>query len=120
MSRDPKSSYYDVGGIETFDVIRAKLTPEQFEGFLLGNAIKYMSRAMWKGDPRRDLEKANYYLSWLRDLDPENKNKAEIAPGKTLSCTCGTNLTERPEKHAMDCPIYRNLAGTKRWIPNHA
>lgn len=41
MSKDVKSSYYDAGGIETLDVIKAKLTPEQYQGYLQGNAIKY-------------------------------------------------------------------------------
>ena len=27
---DPKSSYYDAGGISTMDIIKAKLTDEQF------------------------------------------------------------------------------------------
>lgn len=41
MSRDKNSSYYDAGGIETLDVIKAKLTNDQYQGYLLGNAIKY-------------------------------------------------------------------------------
>ena len=41
---DPKSSYYDAGGISTMDIIKAKLTDEQFKGFLLGNQIKYSCR----------------------------------------------------------------------------
>lgn len=36
MSKDLKSSYYDEGGIETLDIIKAKLSPEQYKGFLLG------------------------------------------------------------------------------------
>lgn len=41
MSKDQKRTYYDAGGIETLDVIKAKLTPEQYHGYLLGNVIKY-------------------------------------------------------------------------------
>ena len=47
--RDPKSRYYDAGEIEVLDVIKAKLTPEQFKGWLLGNLIKYSCRANHKG-----------------------------------------------------------------------
>lgn len=67
MSKDEKSAYYDIGGIETLDVIKAKLTPEQFEGFLLGNAIKYQCRMMHKtkGEPLRDAEKASNYSRYL-------------------------------------------------------
>lgn len=69
MSRDDKSTYYDVGGIETLDIIKAKLTPEQYQGYLLGNAIKYQCRMMHKtpDDPSRDAEKAANYAQWLAD-----------------------------------------------------
>ena len=65
MSKDNKSSYYDVGGIETLDIIKAKLTPEQYQGYLLGNAIKYLTRCNHKGCKKRDLEKAANYTKWL-------------------------------------------------------
>ena len=67
MSKDDKSSYYDAGGIETLDVIKAKLTPTQYEGYLLGNAIKYQLRMMHKTpeSPERDAEKAANYSMWL-------------------------------------------------------
>ena len=65
MSTDPKSTYYDAGGIETMDIIRAKLTPEQFKGFLLGNSLKYLCRVNFKHSgweqKRRDFEKAKFY-----------------------------------------------------------
>ncbi len=67
MSKDEKSSYYDAGGIEVLDVIKAKLTPEQYKGYLLGNAIKYQLRMMHKtpNQPQRDAEKAMLYSNWL-------------------------------------------------------
>jgi len=65
MSRDEKSSYYDAGGIEVQDIIKAKLTPEQYEGFCLGNVMKYSLRRNWKGTPERDDEKAANYAKWL-------------------------------------------------------
>lgn len=55
--------HYTAGGIEVIDYIRAKLTPEQYEGFLLGNALKYLSRAGKKGDKRTDIQKAAWYLA---------------------------------------------------------
>jgi len=36
--------HYKTGGIETIDFIKAKLTDEQFKGYLAGNVIKYLSR----------------------------------------------------------------------------
>ena len=65
MSHDPKSTHYDAGGIETLDIIKAKLTPDQFIGYLLGNVIKYSTRLNHKDDPRRDAEKALFYADWL-------------------------------------------------------
>jgi hypothetical protein len=68
MSKDPKSSYYDVGGIETIDIIKAKLTPEQYEGYLIGNLIKYVCRLNWKGDASRDSEKCYWNAKWMSEL----------------------------------------------------
>jgi hypothetical protein len=61
-----KPSHYTSGGIETIDFIKAKLTPEQFEGFCLGNALKYLSRAGKKIDADEDKKKAEWYLTHLR------------------------------------------------------
>ncbi len=69
MSKDKKSSYYDAGGIEVIDVIKAKLTREQYRGYLLGNALKYSMRMMHKTpeNPLRDAEKAANYSQWLAE-----------------------------------------------------
>lgn len=68
MSIDKKSSYYDAGGIETINVIRAKLTTEQFKGWLLGNVIKYSCRLNYKGSAQRDAEKVQVYSKLLRGI----------------------------------------------------
>ena len=62
---DPQSRYYDAGGIETQDIIRAKLTPEQYKGWLLGNTIKYSCRLNFKGSAARDADKLAFYTMWL-------------------------------------------------------
>ena len=52
-------SHYNSGDIETIDAI------EDWgfgQGFNLGNAIKYISRANHKNDCLEDLEKARWYL----------------------------------------------------------
>lgn len=64
---DKKSNYYDAGGIVTLDIIKAKLTPEQFQGYLLGNIIKYACRANFKDNFVRDLEKVNKYSGEFLD-----------------------------------------------------
>lgn len=56
-------AHYTDGGIETIDFIRAKLNDEQFYGYCLANALKYLSRAGKKGDWREDLKKARWYIN---------------------------------------------------------
>lgn len=74
MAKDEKSSYYDVGGIEVLEIIKAKLTEEQFLGYLLGNSLKYLTRCNWKGNFERDLEKAKNYTAWAYDII-QDRNK---------------------------------------------
>lgn len=65
MSKDATSpDHYKAGGIETIDYLRAKLTPEQFAGYCLGNVLKYCSRYQHKAGVE-DLKKAQVYLGWL-------------------------------------------------------
>jgi hypothetical protein len=68
MIKDPQSNYYDAGGIDVLDIIKAKLTPAQYEGYLLGNAIKYTTRLNFKGTRDRDAQKAANYIKWLHEL----------------------------------------------------
>ena len=77
MSKDAQSTYYDVGGIETIDIIRAKLTPEQYKGYLLGNVIKYSTRMMHKGSEFRDAQKAAKHAYWLEEWIATVEHKAE-------------------------------------------
>lgn len=56
--------HYKHGGIETIEYMKAKLTKEQFEGYLLGNLLKYVSRYRHK-DGVNDLKKAKWYLERL-------------------------------------------------------
>lgn len=56
--------HYAYGGIETIDYIKAKLTPEQFTGYLWGNVLKYISR-FDKKEGIKDLKKAKVYIDWL-------------------------------------------------------
>jgi len=57
-------AHYKAGGIETIAYIKAKLTPEQYQGYLVGNVIKYISRYRHKNGAE-DLKKARVYLNWL-------------------------------------------------------
>ncbi|KND03449.1 uncharacterized protein SPPG_00932 [Spizellomyces punctatus DAOM BR117] len=63
----PAADYYKEGGLETIDILKAKLSTEQFEGFCLGNVYKYLTRAGKKPDNSKsdDFKKAYYYLGLL-------------------------------------------------------
>lgn len=58
--------YYEKSAKQPIDVMREIMTDEQFEGFLMGNIIKYRMRAKYKGDYDGDMEKANVYSHWLK------------------------------------------------------
>ena len=58
-------NHYTVGGIEPLDYLEAKLTESQFEGYLMGNVLKYLSRAEYKGKKVEDIKKAKFYLDRL-------------------------------------------------------
>ena len=59
-----KPDHYQTGGIETIDVIRAKLGPQGFGYYCEGNVMKYLTRWRTK-DGLQDLKKARVYLDWL-------------------------------------------------------
>ena len=51
-------AHYKVGGIETIDFIEAKQL-----SYHLGNVVKYITRADYKGNRIEDLQKARWYLN---------------------------------------------------------
>ncbi|TPX72323.1 hypothetical protein SpCBS45565_g00692 [Spizellomyces sp. 'palustris'] len=67
-TKTPATDYHKDGGIETIDILPAKLSADQFEGFCLGNVYKYLSsRTGKKPDHTKapDFKKAYYYLGLL-------------------------------------------------------
>jgi len=58
--------HYKTGGIETIDFIEAKNL-----GYNLGNVVKYISRADYKGDRLENLKKAQWYMN--REVDLASK-----------------------------------------------
>jgi len=60
--------HYKIGGIETIDMIKAKLTPEEFRGYLKGNVVKYLTRAGYKDDAGKDVDKMVWYATKLQTL----------------------------------------------------
>ena len=51
-------AHYTAGNIETYDFIVAKKL-----SYELGNVVKYVSRAEYKGNKLQDLQKAQWYLT---------------------------------------------------------
>jgi hypothetical protein len=64
---DPTNpEHYTSGGIECIDYLEAKLEGRDgFEGFCIGNAIKYLTRADMKGPGIEDYKKARWYVDRL-------------------------------------------------------
>lgn len=60
--------HYTAGGIETIDFLAAKLTREEFIGYLKGNVLKYGSRLGKKGDADTDAGKMAWYALKLREV----------------------------------------------------
>lgn len=61
--------HYNVGGIETIDIIRTMLTPEEYAGYYKGNIIKYRERAPHKGNHDEDMKKAKWYYDALKEYE---------------------------------------------------
>jgi len=59
--------HYNKNGIECIAAIEASLTEEEFQGYLKGNSMKYLWRYRYKGKPKEDLDKADWYLRKLRE-----------------------------------------------------
>jgi hypothetical protein len=57
--------HYNRGDIETIDIIKNSMSPSEFEGYLQGNVIKYISRYRYKGTALEDLQKAEWYINRL-------------------------------------------------------
>lgn len=74
-------AHYTVGGYEALDIIRAKLTPEEYRGYCKGNVLKYVMRSNYKGHHDTDCRKAEFYgrelVSSLRHREVQHGTEAE-------------------------------------------
>lgn len=62
--------HYNQGGVECIEAIKASMSAEEFQGYLKGNAIKYLWRYRHKNGVQ-DLQKANWYNTRLiQELQP--------------------------------------------------
>jgi len=58
--RNP-THYQVMPGVEAIELIRKSMSDEMWKGYCLGNTMKYRLRAGKKGDPKQDLDKADFY-----------------------------------------------------------
>ena len=67
MSEDPVNSptHYTMLAIEAIDLIEMSMTKDEFQGYLKGNALKYIIRYKHKGQPKQDIAKGLWYLKKL-------------------------------------------------------
>lgn len=70
-----RPSHYTTGDIECIAAIRASMSPDEYAGFLKGNAIKYIWRYRHKGKAVEDLKKAEWYLGRLRRFTELTEDK---------------------------------------------
>lgn len=55
--------HYTHGGIETWEYILAKMGETGAFWYCMGNVIKYVSRAPYKGNLEEDIKKAQWYIN---------------------------------------------------------
>lgn len=62
--------HYRRGNVQPWEAMQAWFSPEEFEGYLRGNVIKYIARCNDKHDtPLDDLYKAKHYLEMLIEVN---------------------------------------------------
>ena len=59
-------AHYMHGGIETIELIKAFLTPEEWRGYLKGTIYAYRDRAPYKGQTESDYAKGKWYFDRLK------------------------------------------------------
>lgn len=60
--------HYMTMGVQPWTAMECWMSPEEFKGFLRGNAIKYVARAGSKTRYAEDIKKAIHYLEKLAEV----------------------------------------------------
>lgn len=58
--------HYQIARVEPIEVLQMYLSPEEFQGYLRGNALKYLLRVGYKDESKKEIDKAYQYSKWLR------------------------------------------------------
>ena len=72
--------HYRQNSLECIEAIQASMTPLEFKGYLKGNALKYLWRYAYKGNPVQDLDKAEWYLARLRAVNTGSPEQVRHPP----------------------------------------
>ena len=67
IAGSPEEATHYHGAVEPIELMQAILTPDEFKGFLKGNAIKYAFRAGRKAGESAEKDKTKFmvYSQWL-------------------------------------------------------
>ena len=68
--------HYTAQTVQAIEYMEITMTPEQYEGYLLGNVIKYTSRYRAKNG-LDDLRKAKVYMGWLVEHVADTGNDSD-------------------------------------------
>ena len=80
MDKINNPPHYNYSSIETIDIIKNSMDDNMYQGYLVGNVLKYVCRYKYKGEELNDLKKARWYLTRLIDSKsprPDNIMKME-------------------------------------------
>ena len=84
-------SHYLGKKVQPWDAMEAWMSPEEFKGFLRGNAIKYLARC-WDKNGVEDLRKANHYITKLIEVvDASTSCRSNQAIGGGLELFPGSH-----------------------------
>jgi hypothetical protein len=71
--------HYAVGGMQPWEYMKIKSSPEEFCGFLRLTALKYLSRFGHKDNKLQEVLKAKWYIDKLvEELQTEERPKKSI------------------------------------------
>lgn len=67
-------SHYKQGRFEVIDEMLLAFGPARTHDFCIMNAWKYRARALYKGNVKQDLDKADRYLEMAKEIRDRNPN----------------------------------------------
>ena len=90
-------SHYNFGDIETIEIIK-DMGPVVMYGFMVGNAIKYLHRALHKGKAVEDLKKAEWYTTHLIRYLDEGYDRTKWAQALSAFLSMTDRIADTQEK----------------------